>query len=322
MRKLIFSAGTESYIPFIRVLARSFLNYHPDFDYYYFCLDPVSSKKYPNECFKILPVTDLNIPEIYSFLMRYEIVEAATGVKPYCFDYLFNTIGADRVLFFDADIKVFARLTECLEMLEKHEVVLTPHITDPLPEDGLGMSNQVISIAGMYNMGFGAMAKGQSSQKVINFWKSMLYKYCYQDPKNGLVVDQKWMEFCPSLIGEKCGILRDQRYNVAYWNLHERGLKDVIFYHFSGINLLDLFPVSKYQNRWTLGNLPLEFTRLFENYRHEIFEAGYHDFMRLKYAWNYFYNGDPVTPAIRRAYRRIWEAEGEKFGNPFKTNIL
>lgn len=73
-------------------------------------------------------------------------------------------------------------------------------------------------------------------------------------------------------------VMRDLRYNIAYWNLHDigRGLhlrnglphirgngtgpsEKAVFVHFSGMSLLeeyDMNMISRHQNRFTLDDFP------------------------------------------------------------------
>jgi len=92
--------------------------------------------------------------------------------------------------------------------------------------------------------------------------------------------DQNWGHFIPVHFDhDDYYVIRDYRYNIAYWNLHERGNglhmkngiphlenpdagKDakVVFIHFSGISLLedyDMFGISQHQTRYTIKDFPL-----------------------------------------------------------------
>jgi hypothetical protein len=42
------------------------------------------------------------------------------------------------------------------------------------------------------------------------------------NPSQGMHVDQNWVNFAPGM-QDGVFILRDPAYNIAYWNLHERG---------------------------------------------------------------------------------------------------
>jgi len=66
---------------------------------------------------------------------RYDIVEFNTALKPFCFEYAFDKLGADIALYLDPDIFVLRPLRHIMAALaEGSECVLIPHITAPLDE--------------------------------------------------------------------------------------------------------------------------------------------------------------------------------------------
>jgi glycosyltransferase involved in cell wall biosynthesis len=122
-------------------------------------------------------------------------------------------------------------------------------------------------------------------------------------------------------------ILTEPGYNVAYWNLHERrvdlsadGLQvngqPLYFFHFSGIQLNSLDRVSKYQNRFNLGDLG-ETASLFHQYRELLMDAGYEDSSRWKYAFGTFEDGAPIRDKARKRYLELGPGRS-RFGNPFE----
>ena len=289
MKKCAFSTGTMSYIPFIKTLAKSFKKYHPDWDFYYFILDYNDENIKGTEDFFISKsIACLSIPNLSSFLMKYDLLEASTGVKPFCFSYLFDKLGYKYVTFFDADIKVFSSMEETFKELENASMILVPHMLSPINEDGKTVSNLGISLAGSYNLGFTAMKNCNDSCIFLKFWKEMLEKHCYLDVHNGTQVDQKWCEFAPSFInGVK--ILKDIGLDVSYWNLHERKvvrkginlyvsdstvknskLKPLKFYHFSGIDFSDPSIFSKHQNRIVMSDQGPTMKGLFSEYMNDV----------------------------------------------------
>ncbi len=325
-----FSTGTKSYIPFVRVLAKSFLKHHGEFDYYYLIIDEIdnnSKSLYSKEPFIPIFISELKIKHLKSFLFKYDVLEVSTAVKPFTFLHLFK-MGYEKIIFFDADIKIYSRLKEVLDSLKTKSIILTPHITSPLPDDGKKISTKDIIFAGTYNLGFLAVAKTKESIKHMSWWAETLYKDCYLKVKEGTQVDQKWMELTPSF-AEHYEILKHPGYNVSYWNLHERKIKKMNekyivngkplrFFHFSGIDINDPELLSKHQTRYRLKDFP-QLKELFFEYCNEVKKAGYDNFITKPYRFNYFDNGEKIPKEAREIYGEIIKDHEIIFKNPFST---
>jgi len=149
------------------------------------------------------------------------------------------------------------------------------------------------------------------------------------DPDLGMHVDQRWVDLVPGMFEGVC-ILRDTGYNVAYWNLHSRGVtigEDgqvrvngglCYFFHFSGIDPEDLEPVSRHQSRFRLADLGEGTRRLFAEYGNLVMTNGYRETRKWPYAFGMFSNGIQITDFSRRLYWELGE-EARRFGNPFEA---
>jgi len=206
-------------------------------------------------------------------------------------------------------------------------VLLIPHITSPIEDDGKHMSEIEILMAGTYNLGFIGLSNYDRIQNFLSWWKDRLYKYCYSAPSSGLFVDQKWVDFLPGFIDDVF-ILRHPGYNVAYWNLHERKLSynhgsfsvnnhPIYFFHFSGFLFDDIDRISKYQDRYSLRDFP-DLRILFEDYRDSLIQADYLNTKDWPYAFGRFDNGVKIHDVIRSLYNGL-KSQGKDFGNPFIT---
>ena len=123
-----------------------------------------------------------------------------------------------KVLYFDSDIWILQPLTRILEALDDYHLVITPHATEPFPLDGRRLDERDILMAGQFNFGFMGLSKSQSTSQWLQIWNERLRYYAFAIPK------QNWGNLIPSYFSPReYLILRDPRYNVAYWNLHYRG---------------------------------------------------------------------------------------------------
>eukprot|EP00913_Durusdinium_trenchii_P033800 g31639.t1 len=127
-------------------------------------------------------------------------------------------------------------LTAIMDALEKYSLVITPHATQPFPIDGKQQDERQIILAGQFNFGFVGLAATATTFQWLDFWGERLRYYGFAIPSEGMHFDQNWGDTILSYFPqEKYFILRDPRYNIAYWNLHYRGkhlhmVKDKVMY--------------------------------------------------------------------------------------------
>ena len=261
---------------------------------------------------------------------KFDMVELQTTLKPFAFQYMFKKIGATATIFLDNDIWVTSPLLSLQLELKRRSAIVTPHIVSPIPEDGNNQKDLDILIAGVFNFGFVAFSNTPQAAKFLQFWGQRLMIYGYVDPSKGMFYDQNWGMFIPVFFDhEDYLVIRDTRYNIAYWNLHDTGPKihldeksglprlgdqPTVFVHFSGMSLLeefDMYGISRHQNRYTLGDFP----RLENVLKAYITKLEMHDalaFRAIPYGYKYFSDGITVIEdQMRRAYAAVVFPDGE-----------
>ena len=215
--------ASNNYLAYAKVWAESMRRHHPEAALYACIVDrPDTNVAYSELPFETIFVQQLGIPVFENFAFRYDILELNTAVKPYLLSYLRDRLGHRRAFYFDPDIWVASPMPELVEALERHPIVLTPHIAEPLDDDERPQE-RLLRMAGIYNLGFVGFRLDSSTEKFLAWWSERLYRHCLNDLQQGLFVDQAWMDFAPAFV-DRVGILRDPRYNVAYWNLPHRQL--------------------------------------------------------------------------------------------------
>ena len=124
---------TRSHLAFARVLARSFLQHHPESTFHALILDPVPGGG-DREPFEALEPGDLLSPEEYGPVwFAYTPLELACAMKPRLLGHLLDRFGEGAV-YLDADIRFYRPMDWLEGLLAEHAVVLTPHNVHPVPE--------------------------------------------------------------------------------------------------------------------------------------------------------------------------------------------
>ena len=80
--------------------------------------------------------------------------------------------------------------------------MVNPHLTAPMPRDGLRPSETDILISGSFNLGFAGFAGGDEVDELLDWWAERLATDCLVAPERGYFVDQRWMDLAPGLVRE------------------------------------------------------------------------------------------------------------------------
>jgi glycosyltransferase involved in cell wall biosynthesis len=239
------------------------------------------------EPFEVVHVHDLDeeSSELNHMAAIYEVTEFATSLKPWLLEHLLDK-GASSVLYLDPDVQVFDRLDDLAQAAEQSGIAITPHARAPFPRDNKMTDEKAILAVGVYNLGF--IGVGQRSRPFLAYWKERLRRESRNDTGNMRFVDQRWVDFVPGMFD--CEIVREPRFNVAYWNLHERRLewtgeryevehKPLGFFHFSGYSPASRHVLSRHQverPRILLSEHP-DLARIVNEYGDALEWAGYDD---------------------------------------------
>ena len=305
----VFTIVAKNYLPYARVLMRSVAEHHPEWRQFVFLVDRIDGYFDPSaEDFDIVLSASLPIPNPRWFHFKYTIMELSTALKPYAFEYLFDSRACDRILYLDPDIRVYSPLTRITETLDSANIALTPHLTGPLEDDKRPAEIDMLQ-AGTYNLGFLGARRSRETQAFLAWWQQKLYDHCVVDLPRGLFVDQKWIDLVPGMF-EGVSIVRDPGCNVAYWNLghrvisrseggYEVGGSPLSFFHFSGYDPSQPDRLSRHQNRFRVEDLPEATQQLLGSYRRELLEAGYDTCQKWPYAFGTFRNGVPIPDVGR-----------------------
>ena len=129
--------------------------------------------------------------------------------------------------------------------LEEADIVLTPHLLDPL-SPALKEGHEVRALRwGVFNLGFIGVRRSERTTSFLQWWNTRLQRHCLNNER-GLNGDQLSDQSRPAYFPEASLSLRHPGLNVGYWNLHERrpswnanagrfvvSGEPLVFFHFS-----------------------------------------------------------------------------------------
>ena len=272
--------GTLDRLPAIRCLAQSYHQYNNEQIYALIVLaNNVSEEK----DFKVLSESDVGVTDTKWMADNYSALEYSTALKPILLKQALCSY--NKVCYFDSDIVFYDSISSIWDALDEYDIVLTPHLLGDL--DDLSIPNERnILLAGMFNAGFIGLKQSKNAFDFLKWWSNRLYRNCFMLPAEGMVADQKWLDFVPYRF-QKVKILSDPGCNMAYWDFKNRHVSvnngkwhangsTLKFLHFSGYTPTHHKQISKYQTRYTFETLPTV-DLLFKNYANQLYLNGYKD---------------------------------------------
>ena len=309
----VVTIAARNYLPFARLLARSFKQHNPTDTFVILLVDAEPGEISSEQDFEIATPVDLPIDpdEFRRLALFYNVTELSTAMKPWALEMLLRR-GSATAVYLDPDIYVYSSLAELETLSLERGIVLTPHGVVPMRRDGLRPTEADIMGSGVYNLGF--IAVGQGNVPMLHWWQERLRRDSISAPDQMLFTDQRWIDLVPSYW--ECAILRDPGYNVAYWNLDNRpveridgelyaGGRPLRFFHFSGYRPETPWVLSKYvadNPRVVLSEHPVV-RELCNEYGRMAKSEGMVPGQTAEYRFNRLANGIPITRGMRRLYR-------------------
>ena len=324
---VIFTVCAKNYLAQALTLKQSIETSNPDVRFFIFLSDGVEGEELP----EVILLDESWIPQWEKMAFKYNVIEFSTSIKPFCIDYLFNK-GYENVLYIDPDIYVYQSLKGIFDILESKSIVLTPHRCTMFDDMRGPTSELIVSLVGVYNLGFIGIRNNIIGRRVVNWWKNRLRDYCYDDKEQGLFVDQKWMNFIVGYFPDDVYISHDLGINMAIWNIQERELfieddtykvrsiedpskvYNLTFFHFSGYDPYKPDNIDKRVNDYTVKEYP-QYKKLLDDYRKAEMENGYDKYHSMSYSFNSFSDSTMILPINRRLYRV--DSRMHQFANPF-----
>jgi hypothetical protein len=311
-------------ISLARVLARSFAAYHPSTPFFVVLADEVDGWFDPaGEPFALIRLADLDIPAPARFRFGYAQQPLSYAVTPYALTHLIAR-GFEAVLFFKQESLVLGDHEAVFAALERHPIVLTPHLLAPLSgPDRIARELNILQ-SGIFNVGLLGVARHDASARFLAWWQDRLVAHCRHAVAEGMHFEQRWLDLVPGYFAD-AHVLRDPAFNVAHWNLPERGgvldraghRSACRLIRFSGYDPGDPCVPTQYTRRLTWETIGRA-RDIFDRYRRALMADGWEETRDWPYAYGAFDNGIPVPDCTRHVYLGLGPT-AEAFGDPLVT---
>ena len=315
IERAICTVITKNYLAHARMLADSIEQHNHGLKLYVLLADEIDDYFDPKlENFELIPWQNLPDQEqVKKMLFYYSPFELCCALRGLLHEYMYEVVRAKEWIFLDSDIKVFGSLDPAFQNLSMYSISLTAHSTKSVDIKFAANHETDILISGMYNAGFLGLRRDENAKLFINWFKSRLSIYCCDERSKGMFVDQLWLNFAP-LYFQNVGLLKEPGANIGHWNIHEKEIhtnndgtikvdgSDLMFVHFSGLDLHDLGHISKH-NRKLYEGQDLEFWKpLAQSYSDSLMKFGYLDAFAYPYKYGFYKTGMLIKIEERRAY--------------------
>jgi lipopolysaccharide biosynthesis glycosyltransferase len=311
---VILTTCGSNYLPKAVTLAKS-VKQHIIGAKFYLCLlekeaSSVLGINWPAE--EIFLAKEIGYPNFEKFIFIHTIVEASTAIKAQLFKYLLQKYpNEDKFVYLDPDIVVYSDFTELRAELEKHSIILCPHLLEPGNID-----MEVSSLQhGAYNLGFLGVSRSRETEKFLNWWAERLFWYCYEDIPNGIFTDQKWIDLAPCFF--YVHIFKHRGYDFAPWSLmnsnFQKNGNDYIvngdplrFIHYSGY---DSGTVRWAIEKWLSNKENNPFVDLYHDYERALMENGQNQWGKTPWSYDYYVSGEKISKPVRDIFRKNRELQ-------------
>ncbi len=261
---LVQTVVAVNYLPLAVVLIRSLREHHSALRYSVLvtdaspgCISRVGDVV--GEGIELLCCDDLEVGDIDQMREYYSLLEFNSAIKVLVLRHQLTKRHNDACLFLDPDMFSLASVTDVLAKC-KQDILVTPHMSMPLPDDGELPNDIEVSMTGYVNGGV-IYVKNSASARAALDWLAGHTKFnWFVAPRYGMYADQRWLSGLQYLFPDVTCVSRNPTINIAYWNLHERRMRElggryfigdeaVRLFHFSGFSIPSNGCLSKHSNR-------------------------------------------------------------------------
>lgn len=262
---------------------------------------------------EIVPATALDAPDLWWHAAKLGPGELCCFLKPYLVRHVLAR-GHDTVVYCDADVQFFDDAQSLVEHAPQANLVLVPHMTSPIPRDAPDVRPTTgdIALVGTMNAGLFLARRRPATLAFLERWMELGTAPGYFLPEYGQTTDQQALNWAFAYLDD-VAVFRDRRFNIAYWNLHERPLRwshldggredewtldgrPIVCFHFSGLAWGER-RLSVHDARHALS-LNINLWALCEHYHRRLLDAHAAHYATAGYEYGEV-DGRPLPPEIR-----------------------
>jgi glycosyltransferase involved in cell wall biosynthesis len=310
--------ATRNFLPFAKLTARSFLAHHPGFPVFVLLVDGEPPDAVAFTEGNVVFLSDLGLCHAGWYAAKFSASEFANALKPVFLQYLAKF--ATKTIYLDCDIAVFSHLTEMIGLLETQDMVLVPHMLTPTPRPEqfwIHPTRADCFNSGLINAGCFALRLTECKE-FLSLWEHMNFAPGTFYDGAGFQTDQQHLNWALVNMPGAC-VLRETRYNVAYWNLHERDLRFLSseggnpqfqvdgrplgFFHFSGYDIHDRLRLSAHDGRHSVYNFPAV-AEILNWYSDQILACPTAGFLNELYRFDRLANGLALNRFLRQILKK------------------
>jgi hypothetical protein len=324
---IFFTIANFAYLSRVEILVKTFKKHNNSVFYLFIMEKKEVAQKFEDSLYglgidKIIYVEDLGFSKLENWIFSKDIVTASTGVKAKCFKYIDKVDSRSKIVYLDPDIEIFDNFYELNSLLEKNDIILTPHLS--FNSDNISnISEYEYSIIkhGLFNLGFLAINITSNSRNFLDWWDYRLETNCEVNFQEGIFTDQKWVDSVP-LNFDRVLSLKNPGYNLATWNSNQRPLnfsnekffidtEPLIFIHHSSSGQKRRIEQIDSQNDKL-------FVRLAYNYEQMLAESKFSTLFSEKWSYNYFNDSEIlITNEIKNKFLKYPQLN--RLGSPYHS---
>jgi glycosyltransferase involved in cell wall biosynthesis len=307
-------------LPAARVLAETYLGHHPGHAFVIFVTDAPELTEQDSPAYLVVGLGWLEIDsdEYLRLATFHSSAQLVDAVKPLVLRQLLENY--EVAVHLAAESKVFAPFADIIRLAVDNDLVVTPYTLASLPLDGLEPSET----PGDFDDGF--LAVGRGARTYLDRWAEQARGRAPWDAETER--GQHWSELFSGLVRHV--VVRDPGLAVAFWNSHERELRDgpegpmtahgspLRFFRFTGYQpeIPWMLSADCLERPRALLSENVALRRLCDTYRGDLRQAGYRESADpLPYGFAALPDGSTLTSLMRQLFFRAWlkadNAKGE-----------
>jgi glycosyltransferase involved in cell wall biosynthesis/SAM-dependent methyltransferase len=220
-----------------------------------------------------------------------------------------------RVVYLDPALRVLAPL-EVDDALRAHEVVVTPHLSGSLPDDGKRPTEGEVWARGALHSGFLAIRRGSASTSLLENWPAQMLERDEANDNGRHSAFQGWLDGVSSRLSS-VAVLPSPAFLLGYWNIAGEDVErrdGALVVRGTPARLLDLGGFDPHrphvfhedQDRVVLSDAPA-LAAVCAEHADEVLAASHDELSARGRAYDRLPDGTPLTELLRRLAREAMD---------------